>query len=109
MFSFLGSNPEYAEAFRYSRCGDELFFATLIEQSPFADRRDRRRYMYTDWQTGPQFPRTLDESDFGRLREAATKNDEGEYYLFARKFADMFDLDAYRTKVMGDPPKKHGR
>ncbi len=109
MFSFLGSNPEYAEAFRYSRCGDELFFATLIEQSPFAGKRDPRRYMYVDWDTGPQYPRTLDGSDFGRLRDAAVRDNDREHFLFARKFADTLDLAAYRIEVMGETPKKPGR
>ncbi len=109
MFSFLGSNPEFTEGFRYGSCSDELFFATIIERSPFADKRDRRRYMYVDWETGPQFPRTLDGSDFDRLREAAAANDEREYYLFARKFSDRLDIEAYRAEVMGETPKKHGR
>lgn len=98
MFDYLGQHPEYTEAFRYGECGDELFFATLINQSPFAGARDPRRYMYVDWQTGPQYPRTLDASDFDRLAAAAAKDSEGEYYLFARKFADDLDLAAFRAR-----------
>jgi hypothetical protein len=87
-FDYLGTHPEYTEAFRHSHCGDELFFTTLAANSPFKEKMDRRRYMYADWKTGPQFPRTLDESDFPRLR-AATE-------LWARKFADNINLEAYR-------------
>lgn len=105
IFSFLGSNPEYTEAFRHSHCGDELFFATLIDQSPFAERRDPRRYIYVDWETGPQYPRTLDESDFERLGEAAEKDNDREHFLFARKFGDTLDLAAYRRLFIDKPPK----
>lgn len=108
IFSFLGSNPEFTEAFRHGHCADELFFATLIEQSPFAGKRDPRRYMYVDWETGPQYPRTLDESDFIRLHQATAKDDEREHYLFARKFSDTLDLTAYRAQILGETPKKHG-
>ena len=106
MFSFLGSHPEFTEAFRYSHCGDELFFATLIEQSPFAARRDPRRYMYVDWETGPQYPRTLDETDFGRLKAAVAKDNGSEHFLFARKFADTLDLAAYRAEFLDKPVKE---
>jgi hypothetical protein len=88
MFDYLGAHPEYSEAFRHSHCGDELFFATLAANSPLAGRLDDRRYMYTDWQTGPDYPRTLDESDLPRLKDRPE--------LWARKFADDINLEAYR-------------
>ncbi len=88
MFEYLGAHPEFTEAFRYSHCGDELFFATLLAMSPFAENRDPRHYMYADWTTGPQYPRMLDETDFPRLK-AATE-------LWARKFADDIDIEKYR-------------
>ncbi len=88
IFDFLGQHPEYTEAFRYSNCGDELFFATIAANSPFADRLDPRRYMYVDWTTGPDRPRLLDESDFPRLKAASE--------LWARKFSDTLDTRAYR-------------
>ncbi|MCL2561210.1 MAG: beta-1,6-N-acetylglucosaminyltransferase [Rikenellaceae bacterium] len=100
IFDFLRATPSYTEAFRHSHCGDELFFATLIEQSPFATRRDPRRYLYVDWQTGPQYPRTLDESDFGQLLAAKSRETDTEHYLFARKFSDMLDLAAYRAEFI---------
>lgn len=96
MFDYLGMHPEYTEAFRHSRCGDELFFITLAACSPFAKNLDPRRYMYVDWTTGPQKPRTLDATDLERLRDAAAKDTPREHYLFARKFADDMDLNSYR-------------
>ncbi len=95
IFDYLGVHPEFTEAFRYSHCGDELFFATLVANSPFAGNRDQRRYMYADWTTGPQYPRTLDESDFPRLEQAARQ----EGMLFARKFADDLDLGMYKERL----------
>lgn len=100
IFDYLAANPHFTEALMHSNCGDELFFATIINQSPFADRRDPRRYMYVDWETGPQYPRTLNGSDFDRLETAAAKNNDEEYYLFARKFADDTDLAEYRRRFI---------
>lgn len=100
IFDYLGQHPEYAEAFRRSHCGDELFFATIVSQSPFKAARDNRRTMYTDWQTGPQFPRTLDTSDFDRMKAALARDGAVEHYLFARKFADGLDLDEYRKTFL---------
>lgn len=105
IFEFLGSNPEFSEAFRHSNCGDELFFATIISQSPFAENCDPHCLMYVDWKTGPQYPRTLDESDFDRLEEAIANDGEREHCLFARKFADDIDIEAYRARFIDKTDK----
>lgn len=76
----LAADPEYIEAFRRSNCGDELFFITLAANSPFAEKLSRERYMYVDWERGPDHPRTLDETDFERVRASGC--------IFARKFGD---------------------
>lgn len=101
IFEYLSRNPDFIEAFRYSHCGDELFFTTIINQSPFAGARDHRRFFYSDWQTGPQYPRILDVSDFDRLETATAKDNNTEFfYLFARKFADDVDLNLYRSRFI---------
>ncbi len=79
-FDYLGQHPEYSEAFRRSHCGDELFFMTLACNSPFAESLTKEQFFYFDWTTGPDYPRTLDESDFPRLAKSDC--------LFARKFRD---------------------
>lgn len=100
IFEYLTANPTFTEAFRYSNCGDELFFATIMEQSPFACRRDPRRFLYSDWNTGPQYPRVLDRSDFDRMEAAAAKDNDEEFYLFVRKLVDDTDLAEYRRRFI---------
>lgn len=96
MQGYLSDNPWFADVFRHSHCGDELFFGTLLASSPFADAHDRRRYMYVDWETGPDYPRTLTAEDYGRMSAAAARDTAGEHYLFARKMADNTDIAHYR-------------
>ncbi len=98
LFDYLREHPSYVEAFREGHCGDELFFHTLIRHSPFAGRVFPKRILYADWQGGAH-PRQLDEHDFQTLA-AAKQEDATHYLLFARKFSETLDLNAYRKQVL---------
>lgn len=99
IFDFLESNPWYEQAFMHSLCGDEIFFHTIFAQSPFAAHRFAGQTMFTDWTTGPDFPRTLRNCDLERL--VAARDDSQNHFLFARKMADDLDLDLYRRLLLG--------
>lgn len=77
--------------FRYSKCGDELFFQTLLQNSPFLEKRavqtyndDRATMRLIDWDRGngssPYIFRSEDYEDL------AASN-----MLFARKFDEQVD------------------
>jgi hypothetical protein len=100
IFEYLEHNPWYTEEFAESWCGDEMFFHMLLKESPFASRASDLLTMYTDWHTGPDAPRTLDESDFERLRRAKNRNDGRHHFLFARKINDDMDLARYRAEIL---------
>lgn len=72
---FEGS-PYYA---RYKRtlCTDEVYFQTLLLNSPLKETIINDNLRYIDWDTGPEWPKLLDESDFGRIA--------GSGKLYARK------------------------
>ncbi len=93
MFEYLDSHPDYIRAFERAFCGDEFFFSTLAKNSPFSAGRCEDSMMYVDWTTGPEHPRALDETDFERLKNSMNKNPN---LLFARKFPDGLNLNAYR-------------
>jgi hypothetical protein len=109
MFEYLERNPWYKEEFAESYCGDEMFFHMLIKNSPFASHTSRLETMYVDWYTGPDKPRTLDESDLERLLSAKCLDDGRHHFLYARKVSDNINLAHYQSEVLKkDSERQHG-
>ncbi|MGL6247913.1 MAG: beta-1,6-N-acetylglucosaminyltransferase [Culicoidibacterales bacterium] len=76
MFEYFKKNPKYSKAFQKSLCGDELFFQTLVMNSPFRNQvyktneligDSEKALRYIDWETGPDSPRTLDVTDIDKI------------------------------------------
>ena len=93
---YLKENPWYTEAFRFSHCGDEIFFHTLLMNSRFKDRLYKHNELsddnakalrYIDWRSGPDYPKILTEQDLAMLTDSN--------FLFARKFSEHTDLNIY--------------
>jgi hypothetical protein len=85
---FVAANPAVVRFFEHALIADELFFQTIVMNSPFADTvvNDHRRYI--DWSADPG-PAVLGMSDLSALRHSDK--------LFARKFDEHVDsqvLDA---------------
>lgn len=60
--------PGLVRFFRYCACPDELFFQTLIMNSPFARRVLGHNFRYVHWpQDGARHPAILVEADFARI------------------------------------------
>jgi len=78
ILNFTDENPAYLAQFNNTMIADEIYFQTLIMNSPFADKvvNDDKRYI--DWASGPEFPRTLRIEDFDKIKAS------GDF--FARKF-----------------------
>jgi len=91
IFSYLENNKNYYNFFKNSFCADEIFFQTIIFNSyfikniSFHDDDGIMALRYIDWYSGPDYPRTLDESDFDKIKESKM--------LFARKFNCNQDLN----------------
>ncbi|MGL4986219.1 MAG: beta-1,6-N-acetylglucosaminyltransferase [Treponemataceae bacterium] len=96
ILTFLDKNLHYKKAFLHSKCGDEIFFQTIIYNSQYknyihesdlniGDTAMSLRYI--DWDSGPEFPKILNEEDFPKMAKSNC--------LFARKFNNDLDLDAY--------------
>lgn len=63
--------PGLARFFRSAACPDEMFFQTLVMNSPFRPRVLGANYRYVQWpETGARNPKVLDECDFERIRAA---------------------------------------
>lgn len=91
--------------FRYSKCGDELFFQTLLLNSPFLERRavqtynDNRATMrFIDWDRGNgSSPYVFRADDFDEIMESGM--------LFARKFDEQIDatiIDRITSHVLSE-------
>jgi hypothetical protein len=74
--------PGLVRFFRSASCPDELFFQTLVMNSPFRARVLGHNFRYVQWpEDGARNPKVLDESDFERI--AAARQSAG--FHFCRK------------------------
>lgn len=81
---FIRDNPRVLEYFRHSFIPDELFFQTLVSNSPFADHVTGSSLTYEDWEAAaPPYPAVLDGSYLSVL--------SASHKLFARKFDESKD------------------
>lgn len=96
IFEYIDENPEYPVAFERSLCSDEIFFHTIIGNSKFKESITDsvesaiplKALRYIDWSTGPDLPRTLDESDFQKIGESRA--------FFARKMATSITVECLK-------------
>ena len=89
ILDFTTSSPSYVHFFRNTFCGDEIFFHSIILNSKFKDSVVNDIKRYTDWDTGPEFPRTLTLEDYKRIEE------KGKGCFWGRKF----DMDVDKTII----------
>lgn len=80
---FLNENSWYLDLYRDSLIPDEVFFHTLIKYIGINDLYSDKTKVsdalrYTDWITGPDYPRSLDYDDVDKIKKSGC--------LFARKF-----------------------
>lgn len=78
LFNFLNENPAFLKKLKYSRATDEIWVQSVIMNSPLKEHVVNDDLRYIDWVTGPDYPRTLDESDLNKIKKSKS--------LFARKF-----------------------
>lgn len=94
--SFLQEHPSFARHFRYTRCTDEIFFQTLLLNSPFSEKIQNENLRYIDWQSGPEYPRVLRLEDLDKIKKASHK-------FFGRKF-DL-NLDSQIIEILAPSGK----
>jgi len=67
VLDFLRKNPNYIRSFRHTLSSDEVFFQTIVLNSPFSQQTINKTRRYIDWETGPERPRVLQEVDFEKI------------------------------------------
>jgi hypothetical protein len=64
----VAREPGLVRFFRRCACPDEMFFQTLVMNSPFAPRVLGQNFRYVQWpEHGARNPKILDEGDFERI------------------------------------------
>jgi len=91
---FVEANPSYVRFFRHVDIPDELFFQTILLNSPEAERCVDFRLHHTEWSRSPA-PAILTKEDYSQLVTSPC--------LFARKFDQTVDgevLDLVDEKLL---------
>ena len=82
---FVQQKPDFVNYFKHTFIPDELFFQTIVLNSPFQDNVINDDMRYLDWDNpNPNVPATLLTNDFHKLATSSK--------LFARKFDMARDL-----------------
>ena len=81
--SHIEQNPSCLERYRNTRCADEIFFQSVLLNTPEKLSLVNRSLRYIDMETGPEHPRILRINDLAELRSSNQ--------LFARKFDEEID------------------
>lgn len=79
IYNFTIKNPTFLKQFNYTFCAEEIFFQTIIMNSPFKDLviNNNLRHIVWEFRNG-NIPAVLDESDFNEMMHSKQ--------LFARRF-----------------------
>lgn len=98
ILDFLERNREYARFFATTHSADEMFFQTIVVNSPFREQLRNRNLRYIDWSAHGRSPKTLTRHDLHSLKTS------GQFY--ARKFDTVVDaeiLDMLDVHLKGSP------
>lgn len=91
---FINRNTLYKQYYELTFIPDEMFFHSIILNSPFKENVQNDNLRYIDWKTGPETPRILTSDDLNTLF--------GSDKLWARKFdinRDSLLLDQIEEKL----------
>lgn len=79
IFTFMKNNPKYLKRFKYTFCAEEIFFQTILLNSPLKETIINNNLRFILWETrNGNFPANLDATDYKSIQESDA--------LFARKF-----------------------
>jgi len=99
MNDFIRDNPRFVNYFKYVGLPDEIFFQTIILNSPFRDSVINDDLRCTDWSAGGPHPRIWRKEDIEVLKDSKG--------LIARKFDSEVDseiLDLIDRKLLEVTP-----
>ena len=79
VMNYTKRDPSLLKRLRFTFCADEIYFQTILMNSPLKDKIVNNNLRFIDWtKRNGNFPANLDESDFQSLADSDK--------IFARKF-----------------------
>lgn len=78
ILNFIENNPIFFKKLKYSRATDEIWIQSILMNSYLKENVVNFDLRYTNWNKGPDYPRTFDLTDYEALMSSSA--------LFARKF-----------------------
>ncbi|MDR1809463.1 MAG: beta-1,6-N-acetylglucosaminyltransferase [Prevotella sp.] len=79
IYKYVETHPEFLKRFDYTFCAEEIFFQTIILNSPFSGNAVNNNLRFIVWEKrNGNFPANLDESDYEAIKASGA--------FFARKF-----------------------
>ncbi|WP_430494515.1 beta-1,6-N-acetylglucosaminyltransferase [Rossellomorea marisflavi] len=84
ILDFIKHDEIFYDFFKNTFCSDELFFQTILLNSPYSDRIVNNNYRYINWEEGAPSPKTLQFKDLPKLKNSNK--------LFGRKFDSDTEL-----------------
>lgn len=79
IFQYMNDHPKYLKRFNYSFCSEEIFFQTILLNSPMKETIINNNMRFIIWEErNGNFPANLDFSDYENIKKSDA--------LFARKF-----------------------
>lgn len=79
VFQYMKNHPDFLKRFRYSFCSEEIFFQTILLNSPMKDSIINNNMRFIIWEErNGNFPANLDSNDYDNIQKSSA--------LFARKF-----------------------
>ncbi|UYQ95741.1 beta-1,6-N-acetylglucosaminyltransferase [Chitinophaga horti] len=85
MIEYVNNHPEVVRFFKHSYVPDEIFFNTILHNSPFSAAIYQGNLRHIDWSAGGSSPKTFTSADFDMLI--------AQDAWFARKFDMLVDAD----------------
>jgi hypothetical protein len=104
--NFVARNPRILKFYANTLLSDEMFFQTILGNSPFKDKV-RRNLTYTDWSAGGPHPSNIEmrQVEMIRSQQVLVANDiygQGELF-FVRKVSDPKVVDQLERFLQTQP------
>jgi hypothetical protein len=90
ILKFVSENKKFLKCFKLSWGADELFFQTILFNSPLRPKLINNNLRYIDWSEGKPNPKLLSENDIHKI--------EVSVCFFARKFNEEDKVLDYLDK-----------
>jgi Core-2/I-Branching enzyme len=109
---FVDEHPRMVEFFKNTRCPDECFFQTILDNSSFKPHITST-LTYADWSRGGSSPQQIYEKHIAKFKAQSLFARDDRYrpgdVLFARKFCDdsgelVAAIDALKTEAEAERP-----